>query len=188
MNSALRNGVPDIIWPTDLPSGVRVFAILDGAQDDRISYEVESTFCEHDCLYAGDLPLELQRAAPYIVQIDRDDRIARFILENGWGKSWGVFLRADTGLKSVRKHLRSLLRVKDERGSRLIFRFYDPRVLRVYLPTCSRSELQTVFGPIHCFILEGGNGQNAIEMKLQGQGTQQTRNPNIALATKSFDL
>jgi hypothetical protein len=172
MNKATRESVLDTIWPPNLTSDVKVFAILDGAQDDRISYEVNNTFCEHDCLYAGNLPLELERAAPYIVQLDRDDRMARFIMENGWGKSWGVFARTDVGLKSLRKHLRTLLRVKDERGNRLVFRYYDPRVLRIYLPTCTASELMTVFGPVQSFVMEADDSLRAVEMKLKGRELQ----------------
>ena len=37
----------------------------------------------------------------------------------------------------------------------MLFRYYDPRVLRVYLPTCNFDELQTVFGPVMHFIQEG---------------------------------
>jgi hypothetical protein len=44
--------------------------------------------------------------------------------------------------------------VYDEEGSYLYFRYYDPRVLRVYLPTCNESELGAVFGPIEFFLLE----------------------------------
>jgi hypothetical protein len=47
--------------------------------------------------------------------------------------------------------------VRDERGNRLVFRYYDPRVLRVYLPTCTASELRRVFGPIECFWMESGD-------------------------------
>ena len=34
------------------------------------------------------------------------------------------------------------------------FRYYDPRVLRVYLPTCNARELQTVFGPVLRYLVE----------------------------------
>ena len=44
-------------------------------------------------------------------------------------------------------------------GERVYFRFYDPRVLRVYLPTCSSSELKGVFGPVGRFVVEGPEGQ-----------------------------
>lgn len=169
MNKAMRENILDVIWPAKLPSDMKVFAILDGARDGRISYEVDSTFCEHDCLYAGNLPLALQRAAPYLVQLDRDDRLARWVIENGWGKSWGVFARCDVGLKNLRKHLRGLLRVKDERGNRLVFRYYDPRVLRSYLPTCTAAELSAVFGPVQSFVMEADDGFQAVEMKFNGR-------------------
>jgi len=60
--------------------------------------------------------------------------------------------------------------VKDERGNRLVFRYYDPRVLRVYLPTCSPSELRTVFGPIECFWAEGPKSGEVNECCLASVG------------------
>jgi hypothetical protein len=44
--------------------------------------------------------------------------------------------------------------VYDEEGSSLYFRYYDPRVLRAYLPTCNAEELGNVFGPIEFFMSE----------------------------------
>jgi hypothetical protein len=59
-------------------------------------------------------------------------------------------------LQQVRAHLRQFLLVQDERGNQQYFRFYDPRVLRVYLPTCDAAETQQFFGPIDRFIVEDG--------------------------------
>lgn len=36
----------------------------------------------------------------------------------------------------------------------MLFRFYDPRVLRLYLPTCTSTELEQVFGPVGTFFTE----------------------------------
>ncbi len=44
----------------------------------------------------------------------------------------------------------SLRRITD-----LYFRYYDPRVMRVYLPTCNAQELAAMFGPIQFYVLEG---------------------------------
>jgi hypothetical protein len=57
----------------------------------------------------------------------------------------------------MRKHFRRFLTVHDSDGKPLLFRYYDPRVLRVYLPTCTAEELQTIFGPVLCFLQEGEN-------------------------------
>jgi hypothetical protein len=93
--------------------------------------------------------------APYLIQLEREDRFSRFLIETGWGRSWATFVRTETGIKQLRRHLREFLRVCDESGRRLIFRYYDPRVLRVYLPTCRPAELDTFFGPVSAFITEG---------------------------------
>jgi hypothetical protein len=47
------------------------------------------------------------------------------------------------------------LTVSGAEGRKLYFRFYDPRVLRVYLPTCTTDERSTFFGPVTCFLMEG---------------------------------
>jgi hypothetical protein len=53
--------------------------------------------------------------------------------------------------------------VHDPKGQSLVFRYYDPRVLRVYLPTCTREELRTVFGPIECFWTEAESSDTLLE-------------------------
>jgi hypothetical protein len=36
----------------------------------------------------------------------------------------------------------------------LKFRYYDPRVLRAFLPTCNAGELKTLFGDVDQFFIE----------------------------------
>src|ERR1035441_4539010 len=130
--------VLDALRPPGLPAHMAVFAIVDGARDERIYAAVKGTFLPKACLYSGDLPWQLQMTAPYLVQLDREDRFTRYLIDAGWSRNWATFLRTETGIKQLRRHLREFLRVRDESGKRLIFRYYDPRVLRVYLPTrCS---------------------------------------------------
>ena len=44
--------------------------------------------------------------------------------------------------------------VQDEGGQEYFFRYYDPRVLRKYLPTCTPEEVRSFFGPVRSFIAE----------------------------------
>jgi hypothetical protein len=146
-------------------AAIAVFAIIDGARDERIYDAVEGTLLPKNCLYSGDLPRQLQRTAPYLVQLEREDRFTRYVINTGWGSNWASFLRTETGIKQLRRHLREFLRVRDESGKRLIFRYYDPRVLRVYLPTCWPAELDTFFGPISAFITEGEDPGEILEFR-----------------------
>jgi len=66
-----------------------------------------------------------------------------------------VFVIAATGFEALRRHFRTFLRVRGPEGQVLYFRWYDPRVLRVYLPTCIAAEIAQVYGPVARYVCEG---------------------------------
>lgn len=155
------------LWPPGSLPGTSVWAILDCARDERIYDALRNSRLDYLCLYSGRLPHELEVAAPYLVEIAPTYTFTPQLIEMGWGESWGVFLRTKDSL-NLRDHLRGFLRVQDESGRILIFRYYDPRVLRLYLPTCRPNELQTVFGPIGSYLTEGEDGKSVIEFEFDG--------------------
>jgi hypothetical protein len=138
--------VKKVLWPEESLRPVNVWAVLDAARDNRIHDLVSRCYRENCCLLAGDLTPQLERSAPYLLHVSPRDSVTDSLLELGWGDAWGVFLQSDTSIGTLRRHLRTLLRVEDESGRYLLFRYYDPRVLRVYLPTCRPGELKTIFG------------------------------------------
>jgi hypothetical protein len=162
-----RESVRRHLWPKEASRDV--WAILDGARDGRIHSYLLNSFLDSKCLYSGQIPRELEIAAPYLVNLEQDDSLTGRLLDEGWGQSWGVFLKSDSSLARLRKHLREFLLVRDPSGRRLVFRYYDPRVLRVYLPTCTTEELRTVFGPIHTFWMEGEDPAELIEFVFDGR-------------------
>jgi hypothetical protein len=145
--------------PADRSPPPFVYAILDGARDERLYRAVYDSRLEYECLFTGELSYELSLAAPYLVRLDAAAPFTRWLLEEGWGRSFGIFAwsRADT--ETVRRHCRRLLQIKHEDGRRLFFRYYDPRVLRLYLPTCTAAELREVLGPWGRLVAEGTEGQ-----------------------------
>ena len=168
MANPLKPQLLDLLWTRGLPARMNVFAIVDGARDDRIYGAVDGCRLDKRCLYSGTLPWQLMMSAPYLVQLDRENRFTAFLLDNGWGNSWGIFLRSETRIEELRRHFRGFLRVRDEAGRRLIFRYYDPRVLRPYLPTCWPKELETVFGPVDCYLAEGEDAHQIVEFRRRG--------------------
>src|SRR5271163_1233382 len=107
------NTILDLLWPSGFRRWVKVCAVLDGARDERIFRAVEATTLDKCCLYAGRLPQVIQEVAPYLVVLERDDKFTRFLLEEGWGQSWGIFLHTESPVPTVRRHFRTLLKVKD---------------------------------------------------------------------------
>ncbi len=152
------------------PKGNRrdIWMILDAARDPRIFGMLLESYLDYECLYGGFVPRALEAVAPYLVQLEYEDRRTRRLLDYAWGSSWGVFLKCDTRLDLLRRHLRGFLTVRDPSGQRMIFRYYDPRVLRVYLPSCAGEELRTVFGPIEGFWTEAENQDNLLRFGWDG--------------------
>jgi hypothetical protein len=145
--------------PSDGSPAPSVYAVLDGARDSRIYRAVYDSRLEYECLFTGELTYDLAEAAPYLVRLQRDAAFTRWLLEQCWGRSVGLFAWTRADLETMRRHFRRLLRVQDERGKSLYFRYYDPRVLRPYLPTCTVHELREVLGPIGRLLVEGEAGQ-----------------------------
>ena len=133
-----------------------VYAVLDGARvgEDLLPKLTEGDV-EHACLYRGELAPDLAACAPYLVRIEKSGDFLAWLLKSGWGKDWGIFLASGADMALMRRHLRRFLIVASPEGKRLYFRYYDPRVLRVYLPTCSPVEARHVFGPIQQYLVEG---------------------------------
>lgn len=144
-----------------------VYMLLDAARDRRIYRALQETVLEHRCLFTGKLHPALQAASPYLVELHPEATLFRFVLEKGWGNAWGTFVISSAGMEELRRHFRRFLRVVDENGKKLFFRFYDPRVLRLYLPTCTEIERVTVYGPVTRFVLEGEDPSEMLELSLQ---------------------
>lgn len=147
---------------------LRLYALLDGARDPRIVPRLEAADVEARCLLDGELHPSLAAAAPYLVALEPAGPFLRALLADGWGDAWGVLLTSSARLDVLRRHFRRFLRVTDEQGQPLMFRYYDPRVLRVYLPTCTAEELALVFGPVSAYLIEDGEVRGGAQMRLVG--------------------
>jgi hypothetical protein len=135
-----------------------LFAIIDAARDPILVLTfLHACPEEHQSLFEGPKGDELAAAAPYLIQLSPASSTLEKLVQLGWGKSWGIFLTCREPFKEVRKHFRHFLLVKMPDGKEAYFRFYDPRVLRVYLPTCKPEECQTIFGPVNTYLMEAAD-------------------------------
>ena len=139
-----------------------VYAILDGASVPDLPKRLIKAKEDSMCLYRGKLEPELRAAAPHLIKLRQDSPLTMWILEEGWGNNWGVFAITPIGLEALGRHLRGFLRVRGPDDEILYFRYYDPRVLPVFLPTCYAKELETIYGPISKFIVESEKGTQAL--------------------------
>ncbi len=144
-----------------------VFAVLDGASIPDLLAHLYSLQPEFVCLYLGDLEPDMAEVAPYLVQLAPDSEFTSWLLENGWGKHWGIFSASQADLRGMRRHFRNFLTVYDTKGKPLVFRYYDPRVLPVYLSACNPEELGKFFGPVEFYLLEDQDTGAVLQFRLR---------------------
>jgi len=145
-----------------MDSDTNAYAVLDGASVPDLRMRLYENEPEHECLYRGELAPDMAEVAPYLVRLEPGSEFFYWVIEQGWGKHWGVFAVSDVDTRQLHRHFRRFLTVYDPDGKPLLFRYYDPRVLRVYLPSCDAEELATIFGPIKNYLLEDENPDIAL--------------------------
>lgn len=145
------------------------WALLDAARSRRVLRLVKQLGDRASILYEGPVAPEIAEVAPYLVPADRGSGVAEQVVSSGWGDAWGVFCKTELGGDELRRHLRRFLTVRTEAGKKMLFRFYDPRVLRVYLPTCTPAELQAFFGPVDRFLCEGEGARSVFVHRRAGE-------------------
>jgi hypothetical protein len=175
-----RTVPPDAPWAARLLSVLRsqeqpLFAVLDAARAPEVlALLVQHGEATSQSLYEGIEGEALAAVAPHLVELPAPSPLLETLATRGWGQSWGIYLTCDRPFAEVRKHLRRFLMAELEGGKRVYFRYYDPRVLRVYLPTCNAQESQQFFGPIRGFLLEGETAHALLKFTPTGQGPKRT--------------
>ena len=166
VDAAQTRRLLDLLFYRFESEGTSLFAVLDGARDPLVLNILTSSGAEHDCLFSGRLDPALRTAAPYLVRLLPGSALCESLIEQGWGRAWGLYVAARGDLHQVRRHLRSFLRVETEDRKKLFFRYYDPRVLRAFLPTCDATQLRQIFGPIERFDMEAPDSTNLLRFRL----------------------
>ena len=156
----------------DLPA----YVILDGAQNQTLLGALHAAGAPPwRCLFTGQLEPDMAVVAPYLVELEASSAFTRRLMAECWGQNWGVFLTSRLALPALWRHVRQQVHVYGPNLESLYFRFYDPRVMRSYLPTCPAPQLAEFFGPVDFYIAEAeqpahGHAWSLADGKLVAQG------------------
>jgi pSer/pThr/pTyr-binding forkhead associated (FHA) protein len=148
--------VPQVRLPDLLNKDFQpLYALLDASREPSVLKVILESKEEYQSLYEGAQGAQLAHFAPYLVRVPQKSLLLDTLIQQAWSKSWGVFVTCDKSLKDIRTHFRHFLTVKLPDGKQVYFRYYDPRVLRLFLPTCLPEETNRFFGPVKHFLMEG---------------------------------
>jgi hypothetical protein len=144
----------------------RLFIILDAA---RIGADIETAKnLNADCisLFRGSSEESLEMVAPYLFSFSPGSEFIIWFLNKGWGDSWGILFSSTEDQNMLVSHFQKLIFEKTMDRGNFYFRFYDPRVLRVFLQTCNSQQLSDFFGPVDCFVCEDGDQNTGLIFSL----------------------
>lgn len=164
-----------------LDDDMHLWGVLDGASIAGLPGMIERHEIPAICLLPGELSPELAAVAPYLVPLDPFPAFLDEVLASSWGRHGGIFVMSDADRLELRQHFRGLTMVYDPNLQPVFFRFYDPRVLRTYLPVCGITERVTVFGPVARYLLED---EDATTLLRYEQEAGQLRTQRVLLAAQ----
>src|SRR5262249_31341801 len=72
--------------------------------------------------------------------------------------------------ETLRTHLRRFLMVQLPDGERWYFRYYDPRILKIYLSNCRADELEIFFGPVRAFGIAESESSQVLLLHSRNEG------------------
>lgn len=140
-------------------SFLNAYAVIDGAQCLDLMPVIEDMRPPHACLFLGELEPEIEMVAPHLVQLDPKEKFFDWLFDNGWSHNWSIFLTSEAELLDMRAHFRRLTIVEMPDGQFVYFRFYDPRVMRGFLPSCDAEQIASMYGePVETYLLEQDGG------------------------------
>lgn len=133
------------------------YFIADGASMSTLINEFAEYNATPYSIYLGMEEETIADVGPFLVDIEGNDSAMNWLLNEGKSQSWGIFLKTELKFDDLLAHLQSLIIVEDEDGKELYFRFYDPRVINNFLPTCDTPQLKQFFGKVDFFVAENIN-------------------------------
>lgn len=148
------------------------YALIDAAataQDDCIYNRLSQPDIRKQILFTGELAVSADHTAPYLLQLDDQADLANWLMEIGWGNGWGIFLTSREEPEIVLAHARRFFQVRAENGRDIFFRYYDPVILRVFLPLLDTQESLAFFGPVASFLLEDDDERPLVFDKPEGR-------------------
>lgn len=165
-------------------AGERLYAVVDSARDGELADKARETFGRDvKSLFADDAGAHMESVAPYMVPIEANPRLAdgAAAFLDLWakhlGNSAGVLLLTTAEPDRVRVHLRGVFRATDEDDHKYYFRFYDPRVLRPFLPACTAGDAREFFGPVSQVLVEAESEGKMLCCKPGPEGVALTEAP-----------
>ena len=163
MNAALKKRLLESLYTNDTKATPDeeesyLYALVDASHDGMIASTLQGLASNVRLIMQGEDLEEFGDESPWLVQIKPEENLLDWLLENGWGERWLVFLRSRYSMNVLLEHLQHFVSiVNDESGEELYFRFYDPIILFSHLLVFTQAQRDLFFRKIDHVLMEIGD-------------------------------
>lgn len=138
--------------------GARVHAVVDARVVPGLPAMLRKAEVDAwDCLRRGALTPEAELQCAYLVELRAVSPFTDWLLGDATRDhpGWGVLLMSQQAMLPVRQHCRKLCDVHLPDGEQRAWRWHDPEVLQLLLPSLSPGQLDDLFALDQTFVLPG---------------------------------
>ncbi|MFN3145164.1 MAG: DUF4123 domain-containing protein [Paracoccaceae bacterium] len=150
----------------------RAYLLIDASRSPEIRFVLEALSDDALCLFDGSAFTDLAEVAPWLVPLSPvNDGVLSWFLQDGFGKDRGLFLLAGEEPRRVKTALKRSLRVEDEDGAHLYFKYYRPSVFRTYIPQMTPEQASYILRDIAQVWLEDPDHSARLQRYAIREGT-----------------
>ena len=146
-------------------------------------FQLEQNTVPHS-LYLTTQYAELAPCGPVLVAVKPGSLLAKtFTLE--WQTTAGIWLESDADEPALIAHLRSLIHVRLEGDVTAFFRYYDPRITRLWLADLTVAERDRLMGPVCLIRLP--DGLSITRQTPDPHGARYANTPWLSLSSQQLE-
>jgi len=135
----------------------RAYLLLDSCQIENLNarlFERAPGAAPH-ALYLMTQYAELAAYGPVLIAVETGSPLVQAFVQQ-WQYSAGIWIESDADEAQLVAHLRSLIHARLEGGVCVLFRYYDPRITRLWLQHLPAGERDRLMGPMNLIRLPDG--------------------------------
>lgn len=126
----------------------QAYLLLDSAQIERLPQRLFELGCTtFHSLYQNTVYRPLEAVGPVLVSVAPNSALAQTFVRE-WSATCGIWLESEAPETVLLKHLRSLIHVRVEGDVTVLFRYYDPRITKLWLAELAAAERDRLMGPV----------------------------------------
>lgn len=137
------------------PAICPTYAVIDAIHRPDITVLFDGFELDWRCLWKGESAEKYALQAPYIAELKEDNEFTDWLLTQGFGQGWGIFLRSYFAIDELTHHLRKFNQVYSEVDKTwLMFRYYSPTAINQILPYLPGQDFVEFMRPVNQLMSE----------------------------------